>query len=66
MSWHCTEPHTFHSEAKRVLKPGGCIAVYGYNITISDNKKVGTLFEAIKKELIQNDCMDDRIFLTLN
>ena len=40
--------------------------MYGYNITIGDNKKIGILFEALKSELMQNDCMDDRVFFTLD
>lgn len=32
-AWHwLTEPHLFYSECKRVLKPNGCLAVYGYGL----------------------------------
>ena len=66
MGWHWLNPEKFYSEAKRVLKPGGCIAVYGYNTTVSDNKSVGSLVEAFKKELIEKDCVDERAFYTFN
>ena len=66
MGWHWLDAERFYSEAKRVLKPRGCIAVYGYNITVNDNELVGALVEAFKQEMMQNDCMDERSLQTLN
>ncbi len=40
-AWHWMVPSlsTFYSEAKRILKPNGCLAVYGYgNIQIANSK----------------------------
>ena len=30
MAWHWLDPEPFYREVKRVLKPKGCLAVYGY------------------------------------
>ena len=34
MAWHLLDPERFYAEAKRVLKPGGCLAIYGYGLML--------------------------------
>ena len=40
--------------------------MYGYNTTVSDNERIGTLWESFKKELIEKECIDERAFYTFN
>ena len=43
-AWHWFEqPGSFYDEAKRVLKPGGVLAVYGYGNMILENKESNDL-----------------------
>ena len=48
MAWHWLDAERFNKEVKRVLKPNGCIAIYGYNITVQDNENVGFAVEDIQ------------------
>ena len=66
MGWHWLAPEMFYSEAKRVLKPKGCIAVYGYNMKVRDNTLVGSLIETFVMELIQKECVNEQALGTLN
>ena len=66
MGWHWLDPDTFYHEAKRVLKPRGCIAVYGYNTTVNDNDRVGAVVDAFKGELMEKGCIDERALHTFN
>ena len=36
LGWHWLDPDKFYSEAKRVLKPRGCIAVYGLDFKVTE------------------------------
>ena len=38
MAWHWLDAEKFYNEAKRVLKPGGCLAIYGHGVTVNDNE----------------------------
>lgn len=42
-AWHWIEPTPFYEECKRVLKPNGCLAVYGYGNVQLVNKKCNSL-----------------------
>ena len=66
MGWHLLDPDKFYSEAKCVLKPKGCLAVYGYNVKVRDNTLVGSLMEAFLRELIQKECVTEQSFAVLN
>lgn len=66
MAWHWLDAEIFYKEVKRVLKPNGCIAVYGFNTTVTDNELVGIAVEAFKNELIETGCVDERGIKTLN
>ena len=44
-AWHWLEPEGFYKECKRVLKPRGCVAVYGYGQGHLMNKRSDTLLQ---------------------
>jgi len=48
--WLPFEP--FEKEVKRVSKPGGIIAVWGYNIPVCDNPDLNILFNYFYKDII--------------
>ena len=50
MGWHWLDLELFYSEAKRVLKPRGCLAIYGHGVTVQDNDRVNNLFESFQRE----------------
>ena len=56
MGWHWLEPEAFYSEVKRVLKPGGCIVVYGHGVIIEDNERINKAFRQFDSELFQFNC----------
>ena len=56
MSWHWLDVDKFYTEAKRVLKPRGCTAVYCYNAKVSDHKAIGIAYETFIAELTQSGC----------
>lgn len=59
MGWQWLDAEQFYAEAKRVLKPGGCIAVYGHGVQMFDNKRVNDVFEAYRQEMIKSKCFDE-------
>ena len=60
LGWHWLDPDKFYSEAKRVLKPRGCIAVYGY-LKLVDNDRVKHLVKAFRDELAKHNCFSKRV-----
>lgn len=45
-AWHWVDPESFYAECKRVLKPGGCLAAYGYgNGQIINNTECNILLK---------------------
>ena len=45
-AWHWVDPESFYAECKRILKPGGCLAVYGYgNGQIINNTECNVLLK---------------------
>ena len=66
MAWHWLDAERFNKEVKRVLKPNGCIAIYGYNITVQDNENFGFAVETFKQELMRTGFIDQRAIETLN
>ena len=66
MGWHWLDPETFYTEAKRVLKPGGCLAVYGHGVKIQDNIRVKNAFTTFDNELFQYECFAEQNLHVLN
>lgn len=66
LGWHWLDAERFYAECKRLLKPKGCIAVYGYSPTVTDNKHIGKALAVFKQELMNANCITDRIMLAYN
>ena len=68
MGWHWLDPEAFYTEAKRVLKPGGCLAVYGYGpgVKVEDNDKVKNAFKMFVDELFEYECFAEQNLHVLN
>ena len=60
MAWHWLDAERFYEEAKRVLKPRGCLAVYGHNAEIKGNERIKNVFDTVYGELIQSSCLGER------
>ena len=56
MAWHLLDPEMFYAEAKRVLKPGGCLAIYGYGVHVEDNNRIKSAFKMFHDELFRTEC----------
>ena len=57
MAWHWLDAEKFYVEAKRVLKPKGCLAIYGYGVHIKHNEHIKNAFDAFFDELIKSNCL---------
>ena len=66
MGWHWLDPETFYSETKRVLKPGGCLAVYGHGVRIEDNNRIESAFRTFDDELFEHECFQEQNLHVLN
>ena len=66
MGWHWLHPETFYTEAKRVLKPGGCLAVYGHGVQVHDNNRISNAFKMFNDELFEYDCFPEQNLHVLN
>ena len=56
MAWHWLDAEKFYAESRRVLKPGGCLAVYGHGGLVSDNERIKVAFNSFYDELFKFDC----------
>ena len=52
-AWHWLDPAALYAEARRVLRPRGCLAVYGYGNVRLANEKGQTLVSAFYDNLRQ-------------
>ena len=59
-AWHWLDPEKFYTEAKKVLKPGGCIAVYCHGINVEDNSRVKRAFKIFFGELREYGCFSEQ------
>ena len=66
MAWHWLHPETFYTEAKRVLKPGGCIAIYGHGVNVEDNSRVKRAFTMFHEDLFQYECFAEQNLHVMN
>ena len=57
MAWHWLDAEKFYNEAKRVLKPGGCLAIYGHGVIVKDNKRIKNGFDLFYDALISSDSL---------
>ena len=58
-AWHWIEPSSFYKECKRVLKPNGCLAVYGYGNVQLVEKKCNSLVSNFYSKTLKG-CWHDR------
>lgn len=65
-AWHWLNAEVFYAEAKRVLKPRGCIAVYGHGVRVEDNQRIKNAFDTFHAELFQYDCFAEQNLHVLN
>ena len=65
-AWHWLDTEKFYVEAKRVLKPKGCLAVYGYGVRIKDNERIKNAFDSFWDEMIQSDCLGKQNMHVMN
>ena len=65
-AWHWLNPELFYEEVRRVLKPGGCLAVYNIAMRIVNNRRMRRAFEVFIDELHQNDCFSEQNLHALN
>ena len=68
MAWHWLDAEKFYAEARRVLKPGGCLAVYGHGsgVLVKDNDRVKNAFESAYAELFKFNCFAEENFHVMN
>ena len=55
-AWHRLDAEKFYAEARRVLKPRGCLAVYSHGGLVNDNERIKSVFSAFYDELFKLDC----------
>ena len=55
-AWHWLDAEKFYAEAKRVLKPRGCIAVYSHGIQVVDNERINNAFDTYYQEIKVSGC----------
>lgn len=65
-AWHWLDSAAFYAEAKRVLKPRGCVAVYGHGVRVEDNRRIRNAFDKFDEELFQYDCFAEQNLHVLN
>ena len=56
MAWHWLDADKFYAEARRVLKPRGCLAVYGHGGLVNDNERIKIAFDTFYDELLKFNC----------
>ena len=66
MAWHWLDAVKFYDEAKRVLKPGGCLAIYGHGVMVQDNERVKNAFDLFYGALIPSECLGEENMHVLN
>ena len=66
MTWHWLDTEKFYAEAKRILKPHGCIAVYGHGVRVADNARIRKAFDIFNGELFQFNCFPEQNLHVLN
>ena len=66
MAWHWLDAEAFYTEAKRVLKPGGCLAVYGHGVNVDDNIRVKRAFKMFHDELFETKCFAEQNLHVMN
>lgn len=66
MAWHWLDADRFYSEAKRVLKPGGYLVVYGHGVNVEDNPRVKSAFKTFIGELFKCNCFAKQNLHVLN
>ena len=66
MAWHWLDAEKFYNEAKRVLKPGGCLAIYGHGAIVKDNERIKNAFDLFYDALIPTDSLGEENMHVLN
>ena len=66
MAWHWLDAEKFYDEAKRVLKPGGCLAIYGHGVIVKDNERIKNAFDLFHDALIPTDSLGEENMHVLN
>ena len=66
MAWHWLDAEKFYNEAKRVLKPGGCLAIYGHWVIVKDNKRIKNAFDLFFDTLIPSNSLREENMHVLN
>ena len=56
MAWHWLDAEKFYAECKRVLKPQGCIAVYGHGVQVFDNERINKALSSYREEIFRSNC----------
>ena len=66
-AWHWLDAEKFYVEAKRVLKPKGCLVVYAYDcFHIKDNERIKNAFDDFWDEIIRSDCLGKQAMHVMN
>ena len=66
MTWHWFDAEKFYNEAKRVLKPGGCLAIYGHGVIVKDNDRIKNAFDLFHDALISSDTLGENNVHVMN
>ena len=66
MAWHWLDAEKFYNEAKRVLKPGGCLAIYGHGVMVQDNERIKNAFDLFFDALIPTESLGEENMHVLN
>ena len=56
MAWHWLDADKFYAEARRVLKPRGCLAVYGHGVLVKDNELIKSALDTFHDDLFKFNC----------
>ena len=66
MAWHWLDAEKLYDEAKRVLKPGGCLAIYGHGVIVKNNERIKNAFDQFHGALIPTDSLGSQNMHVLN
>ena len=65
-AWHWLDADLFYAEAKRILKPGGFLVVYGHGFRITNNDRMKRAFDLFIQEMFLCDCFSEQNMHVLN
>jgi ubiquinone/menaquinone biosynthesis C-methylase UbiE len=65
-AWHWLDAESFYAEARRVLNPRGCLAVYGHGSQVEDNERMDKAMRMFLAEMFKYGCFAQQNLHVLN